>query len=298
MLRFKNFLVVLISVLFLSVSLVIPSFASSGTTINDIVTVWGMFLNMSNGATSLPVSSSPHSPTYSYNLSSVSGSGYVTTWVSFNGLPKNTSFKICIDYTVSGSVALQKSTPYGTGYTVDYEDIMHRTGYYTNMGSSTSTYNGNYTSLISGSGNNVISVDLTDNSFSNGSFTICYYCGNVSGFSFQINRIYFVTVNDEINDNLDQINNASSADKQATDAFTNKSNQQSSDLNDKVASAGDYQKPDGDSIVQDANAIISSDDVSGYNTLLSIFTNNSTILTMLLAVFSIGLVGYVLFGKR
>ena len=298
MVKIKKIFVLIMSVCFFSLTMTAPIFASSGTTVKNIDTLWSMFLNKSSGATSMPFSASPNMPSYGYQLSAFSGSGYVTNYIHFNGLPKNASYKLCIDYTVGGSVSLKQRTGYGTGYSIDYMNLMHQTSFIYYPGEKNAVSDIYYSATNTGSGSGTLTFTVTDNTWSSSAITVCHYCDNISAYSFTINRIYFITDDDQIVDSLDNINNASSADKQATDAFTDKSNSQSQSLNNSISSAGDYDKPDGNAIAPSADDYIDTQSVSSYNNVLGLITNNNIVITMLLSVCSIALIGYVLFGKR
>lgn len=299
MVKTKKISALLMCVCFLSLTMTAPIFAASdGTSINNIVSVWADFLNMDNGNQLQVHSASPGKGNYYFDTSVYAGSGYVTTYILFNGSPKDASFNISIDYTVTGNVSLVNSTTYPTGNDIDYEKLYHRTGYYTNLGAKTSTYNGTYNSNISGSGNNTLTFKIINNAYASNAISICYYTTSLTNFSLNIKRIYFTTDEDEINKSLNEINNPSAADKEKTDAFTNKSNNQSQTLNNSIASAGDYDKPDGNTIAPSAGDHIDTQSVSQYNNVLGVITNNNLVITMLLTVCSIALIGYVLFGKR
>ena len=299
MFKIKKIFVLLMCVCFLSLTMTAPIFASpNGTSINNIVSVWASFLNMDNGNQLQVHNASPGKGNHYFNTSVYSGSGYITTYILFNGAPKNASFNMSVDYTVTGNVSLVNSTTYPTGHDLDYETLYHRTGYYVNLGAQTSTYNGSYDSIITGSGDNTLTFKIINNAYASNAISICYYTTSLTNFSLNIKRIYFTTDEDVINQSLNEINTPSDSDKEKTDSFKNKSDSQSQSLNDSIASAGDYEKPVGDSIAPSADDYIDTQSVSSYNNVLGVITNNNIVITMLLIVCSIALIGYVLFGKR
>lgn len=299
MVKIKKIFSLMMCVCFLSLTMTAPIFAASdGTSINNIVSVWASFINMNNGNKLQVHDASPGKGNYYFDTSVYTGSGYITTYILFNGAPKNASFNMSIDYTVTGNVELVNSTKYTTGNDIDYETLYHRTGYYVNLGAQSSTYNGSYNTVSTTNGNNTLTFKIINNAFASNAISICYYVSNLTNFSLNIKRIYFTTDEDVINQSLNEINTPSTADKEKTDAFKNKSDSQSQSLNDSIASAGDYDKPQGDSIAPAADDYIDTQSVSSYNNVLGVITNNNIVITMLLTVCSIALIGYVLFGKR
>lgn len=90
---------------------------------------------------------------------------------------------------------------------------------------------------------------------------------------------------------------SSSTDKNKTDAFADNSNAQSSALNE-LNQQNDMEKIDIDSASGTVDDYIDANAISNYGVVLSTFTGNSKILQMLLITLSIGVVSYVLFGKR
>ena len=137
MAKIKKLSVIFMCVCFLSLAMAAPSVSASsgGTTIEDIVTIWSLYLNTNNYSNQLLYTFAPHSPSFGYQLSAYSGAGFVTNFISFNGLPKNASYKICIDFTISGNVTLQRKTGHTTGNEIDYQTLYHETSFIYNAGS-------------------------------------------------------------------------------------------------------------------------------------------------------------------
>lgn len=107
----------------------------------------------------------------------------------------------------------------------------------------------------------------------------------------------FETELQNIVDRLDTLIEQSAGDKNATDKFEEDSSAQSDKIND-LNSENKVDKTDVDSASGSVDEYIDGESISSYGTLLSVFTNNEYILRMILIVLAIGLISYVLFGKR
>lgn len=98
-------------------------------------------------------------------------------------------------------------------------------------------------------------------------------------------------------DNTKKLVEQSAEDKNATDKFEEDSSTQSNKIND-LNKENKVDKTDVDSASGSVDEYIDGDSIASYGTLLSVFTGNQYILRMILIVFAIGLISYVLFGKR
>lgn len=107
----------------------------------------------------------------------------------------------------------------------------------------------------------------------------------------------FETELQNIVDRLDTLIEQSVDDKNAADKFEEDSSAQSDKINDLNAE-NKVDKTDVDSASGSVDEYIDGESIASYGTLLSVFTNNEYILRMILIVLAIGLISYVLFGKR
>lgn len=86
-------------------------------------------------------------------------------------------------------------------------------------------------------------------------------------------------------------------DKETTDKFKEDSDKQSSELNE-LNQQNKTDKVDVGSASGSVDANIDENAIQNYGTVLSVFTNHEYILKSILVVLAIGLVAYVLFGKK
>lgn len=98
-------------------------------------------------------------------------------------------------------------------------------------------------------------------------------------------------------DSIQEFINPKSSDKSSTDGFKSDSDGQSGEIND-LNEQGKTEKVDIDSASGNVDAYIDGNAIRNYGTLLSVFTNHEYILQCILVVLAIGLVAYVLFGKK
>lgn len=114
-----------------------------------------------------------------------------------------------------------------------------------------------------------------------------------------VNEYYpkFETELQNIVDRLDTLIEQSASDKNATDKFEEDSSSQTDKLND-LNEQNKVDKTDVDSASGTVDEYIDGESIESYGSLLSVFTSNQYILRMILIVLAIGLISYVLFGKR
>ena len=98
-------------------------------------------------------------------------------------------------------------------------------------------------------------------------------------------------------DSIQEFVNPSNNDSQKTDDFNNESNAQKSEIDD-LNEQNQVDKVDVDSATAQVDANIDYDNMAQYGGVLATITNNSYVLQMILIVVSIGIIAYVLFGKR
>lgn len=106
-----------------------------------------------------------------------------------------------------------------------------------------------------------------------------------------------VNIRTELNTLRKSLVNSSDDDKSTTDGFKQDSDLQSSELNN-LNQQTQVDRIDVDSASGSVDDNLDVEVDANYGVLLSTFTENKNILTMLLAVASMGLISYVLFGKR
>lgn len=132
---------------------------------------------------------------------------------------------------------------------------------------------------------------------------ICFYSVGVVNFATTGTLVSYTCIDtttavvDALN-SISNISNPSAADQAKMDDFGQTSGEQAGQISSATAGANDFSKPSGDDIAGNANDYVSSDDVSTFSSVLSIFTQWPMVTTMMLTVFSIATVAYVLFGKR
>lgn len=114
---------------------------------------------------------------------------------------------------------------------------------------------------------------------------------------FDVNNDYLNNIYTELSSFHQDMITQTSTDKNVTDGFKQDSNSQSSELNNLNQQA-QADKIDINSASGSVDQNLDLDVDANYGVLLSTFTNNKNILTMLLAVSSMALISYVLFGKR
>ena len=98
-------------------------------------------------------------------------------------------------------------------------------------------------------------------------------------------------------DNTNKLINQSGADKSTTDKFASDSKSQAESING-LNQQSQSEKVDIDSASSSVDSYIDSNAISSYSGVLASFTGNPHILQFILIVLSVGLVSYVLFGKR
>lgn len=107
----------------------------------------------------------------------------------------------------------------------------------------------------------------------------------------------FETELQNIVDRLDTLIEQSSDDKNATDKFASDSKSQSESING-LNQQLQSEKIDIDSASGSVDSYIDTSAISSYSGVLASFTGNPHILQFILIVLAVGLVSYVLFGKR
>lgn len=105
------------------------------------------------------------------------------------------------------------------------------------------------------------------------------------------------TLTQEAVDLLNTSLKQNSSDEGVIDVFKGNSNTQSDSI-DNLNQQNNVEKIDVDSASTIVDGYIDSDAIGNYGLVLASFTSNEYVLQMILVVFAIGLVSYVLFGKR
>lgn len=101
----------------------------------------------------------------------------------------------------------------------------------------------------------------------------------------------------KIFDSIQRFFNSDSADKKKVDDFANNSTTQSQNINE-LNQQSQSEKVDIDSASGSVDSYIDTNAISSYSGVLASFTGNPHILQFILIVLAVGLVSYVLFGKR
>lgn len=138
----------------------------------------------------------------------------------------------------------------------------------------------------------LIEIVNTNKNINNTLGSIMSYLQSINSLEQNSNGILQNIYND-----LQEFLSQSGTDKSVTDKFASDSKSQSQSIND-LNQQSQSEKVDIDSASGSVDSYIDTNAISSYSGVLASFTGNPHILQFILIVLAVGLVSYVLFGKR